>query len=341
MRRHRIKIDGTGVYHCIARTVAGEFLLDDTAKEVLRQMLWKIAAFSGVEILTYSVLSNHFHVLARVIPVSEQVGLDRAEVLRRYRAFYGERAPMGYPSPDVLEAIFAQEGEDARMWESRLKARMGDISEFMKTLKQRFTVWFNVTRGRFGTLWAERFTSILVENSAFALKTVAAYIDLNPVRAGLVADPGEYRWCSYFDALNGNAGALQGLEAVMDETGSAQRVIEAYRMVLFGKGAIRRRETDGVVDFETAMRVLERGGRLDLSALVHFRVRHLSRGVLLGSPDFVTEWAERLKSVPARSSPKACQYCELPVETLESEASLVSLGRRRKTTRDGQMARCV
>ena len=56
----------------------------------------------------------------------------------------------------------------------------------MKLLKQRFTQWFNRQRGRKGTLWEERFKSVLVEGTGEVLATMAAYIDLNPVRAGIV-----------------------------------------------------------------------------------------------------------------------------------------------------------
>ena len=46
---------------------------------------------------------------------------------------------------------------------SAFAARMGDVSEFMKSVKQRFGIWFNKTHGRYGTLWADRFKSVLVE----------------------------------------------------------------------------------------------------------------------------------------------------------------------------------
>jgi putative transposase len=42
---------------------------------------------------------------------------------------------------------------------------------------------------------------VVVENSVNALKTVAAYIDLNPIRAGLVEDPKDYRFCGYGEAV--------------------------------------------------------------------------------------------------------------------------------------------
>jgi len=61
----------TAVYHCMTRVVGGEGLLDDVEKEVLRKQLWKVADFCGVEVLTYCVMSNHFHVLVRVREVRQ------------------------------------------------------------------------------------------------------------------------------------------------------------------------------------------------------------------------------------------------------------------------------
>ena len=74
----------------------------------------------------------------------------------------------------------------------------------MKTLLQRFTRWSNRTYERSGTLWDERYKSVIVE-SGIAARTMAAYIDLNPVRAGMVKYPAEYRWSSYGEAMGGGA----------------------------------------------------------------------------------------------------------------------------------------
>ena len=83
-----------------------------------------------------------------------------------------------------------------------LLARMGDVSVFMRELKQRFTIWYNHQKGNRGTLWMERFKSLVVELSLQAMATVAAYIDLNAVRAEQVEDPADYRYCSYAAAMN-------------------------------------------------------------------------------------------------------------------------------------------
>ena len=89
-----------------------------------------------------------------------------------------------------------------RLLQEKFTNRMGDLSEFMKMLKWRFSCWFNKKHGRVGTLWESRFKSVLVEDGV-AARTMAAYIDLNPVRAGMVSDPKDYRWCSYAEAVAG------------------------------------------------------------------------------------------------------------------------------------------
>ena len=93
MRIRRLKISGaSALYHCISRTVAGAFLFDAVAKERLRRQLWQVADFSGVEVLTYCLMSNHFHLLIRV-PDREEVVLSDRELLRRYAVLYPEPRP--------------------------------------------------------------------------------------------------------------------------------------------------------------------------------------------------------------------------------------------------------
>ncbi len=89
--------------------------------------------------------------------------------------------------------------------------RMGDLPEFMRVLKQTFTCWYNAKEGRKGTLWDARYRSVVVEGNPLALLSVAAYIDLNPVRAGLVVDPVESVWSGYGSACGGDSASRKGL----------------------------------------------------------------------------------------------------------------------------------
>jgi REP element-mobilizing transposase RayT len=288
----------------MSRVVAGERLLEKREKEVLRKMIWQVADFSGGAVLTYCILSNHFHVLIH-FPEVETVP-DR-ELMRRYRALYPKPNKFQVASAGVLEGKLSLGGEDAVRIRENLLARMGDVSEFMKTLKQRFSIWFNQTHGRFGTLWAERFKSVLVEGRGSALQTMAAYIDLNPVRAGLVKDPKDYRFCGYAEAVGGGSEALGGIRRICLAFGGPVEAVEAlreYRLLLFGKGAAP--DAGGQIGTEAALRVLkEERGVLPKSVALRCRMRYFTDGVILGSSEFVRGFRDFWQHGRKRPLPEA------------------------------------
>jgi len=72
----------------------------------------------------------------------------------------------------------------------------GGLSSMMQGLGRRYVQYFNFKYGRSGTLWEGRFKSCLIQEECYLLE-VYKYIELNPVRAEMVANPGEYRWSSY------------------------------------------------------------------------------------------------------------------------------------------------
>ena len=286
MRMARIKLAGeSAVYHCISRIVGGQRLLDDLGKEKLVRILGILAEFCDVEVITYCIMSNHFHLLLRV-PI--RVELSDTELLAKIVKFYGKKG--------ILTAL-AQEGLKVRgkidpdIRES-VVSRMSDVSAFMKEVKQRFSRWYNKTTGRFGTLWAERFTSVVVEDSAAALRTVAAYIDLNPIRAGLVEDPKDYRFCGYAAALTGATTIRQGLMSFLEPADWGKAAAQ-YRMILFVTGGSANRSDKAVLDLQTIRAELARGGELSLGQVLRLRVRHMTDGVVLGSNDFVNEMFTR------------------------------------------------
>ena len=95
-------------------------------KEVLRKMLWQVADFCGVEILTYCVMSNHFHVLVRVPPsTSSGQEISNQELLRRYRVLYPKPTKYQTASIAVMEKDLARGGDEAEAIRRKLLARMG------------------------------------------------------------------------------------------------------------------------------------------------------------------------------------------------------------------------
>ena len=326
-----------GVYHCMTRTVNGGNLFEDREKEVLREMIWLVANFSGVEVLTYCVMANHFHVLVRV---PSAVVVSDAELIRRYKVLYPKPTKYRADSIRVLEGVLRLGGVEAEAVRSQLLSRMGNVSEFMKTLKQRFSIWFNQSHGRFGTLWAERFKSVLVEGVGNPLQTMAAYIDLNPVRAGLVDDPKDYRFCGYAEAVAGAAVARRGLVGVWGdrcgiclssdsldsvEGGGVQpveggslrgdalvrAVLRAHRVLIFGKGASPWVHHGRRMTREQAVEVMEaQGGELPLAVLLRCRVRYFTDGAILGSAEFVRGFVAAWQAEHARKRPPKVNLLE-------------------------------
>jgi putative transposase len=282
MRMPRLKISGrSAVYHCIARVVGGQFLLGDVEKEKLRLLLWEYAEFCGLEIVTYCVMSNHFHVLVRV---PEDVALSDVELLEKIRRFYGKKSPL----VQTMQKHFEKHGKVPEDLRQSLMGRMGDVSNFMKEVKQRFSKWYNKQTNRFGTMWAERFKSVLVEDSVDAVSTVAMYVDLNPVRAGLVKDPKDYRYCGYAEAAAGSRLARAGIIG-FHRADDWRKVSIAYRKALIVVSATANHSDKIPVDRETIQAELDRGAELSRGQVLRLRVRYMTDGMILGSKSYVNE----------------------------------------------------
>ena len=173
-----------------------------------------LEAFSGIRVLTYVLMSNHFHLLCEV---PEPKALSEAEVLGRIEAGFG---PARRQTIQEELARYRQQPDGGARVQRLLdgfRRRMYDISVFIKELKGRFAQGYNQRHERYGVLWAERFKSVLLEGGE-ALAAVAAYIELNPVRAGLCTDPKNYRHCGYAEALaKGSVLARQGIRTILGQ----------------------------------------------------------------------------------------------------------------------------
>lgn len=281
-------------YHLITRTVAGEFLFGDVEKEQLRKHLWLVAERCGIEIITYAVMSNHLHI---VVHAPKQTALPDRELLRRYALLHGGFSPWQEQELEEIRAMLAADGEDAAEWRAREMRNMGDISAYMKLVKQRYSIWYNITHKRFGTLWAERFRSVQLEPGDAVART-AAYVDINPVRAKIVDDPKDYRFCGYAEAVAGSLRAQRGIGRAMGTTSwvEAQR---RYRVILFVRAA-RRARKGGAASAEVCDGVIAAAGELALPEQLRCRCRYFTDGAVLGSQAFVLKKLQRFRKLTGR-----------------------------------------
>ena len=183
----------------------------------------------------------------------------------------------------------------------------------MKGLLQRFTQWFNRAHSRSGTLWEDRFKSVIVEDGV-AARTISAYIDLNPVRAGMVKDPGDYRWSSYGEAVGGGKKgngkkAREGLvrayfcdQGVGFEAEKWEEVSLMYRRLMglaLGKKPGRAEVSQsskglGQTTKNSAEMLKSKDNEtmledLGMAKMLRYRIRYFADGAVIGSKEFVNE----------------------------------------------------
>jgi putative transposase len=294
------------IYHCVSRIVNRDFVLKRDEKEKFVALMRLYERFCQVQVLTFCVMSNHFHILVEVPARPEDGGASWTdeELLSHMECLYSadEMGEFRWELGHYREQKNERAVEEFRQ---RVFARMWDLSAYMKSLKQCFTQWFNKTHGREGCLWEGRFKSVLVEDG-HAARTVAAYIDLNPVRAGIVGDPKDYRWSGYGEAVAGKDAARWGLRLVLFEKRSCltdgkqaapgvaswRGVVRQYRVVLFEDGEERKSGEGGSrrgMSREEVARVLEEGGELSEAAMLHCKARHLIDGLVIGTESFVNQ----------------------------------------------------
>ena len=325
------------IYHCISRVVGRQLVLEADEREHFRMLMRMCEKFTGCRVLSYCLMSNHFHLLLEIPPMPEG-GISDQELFERLSVFYSEaqvaevakelaeaaavwvRGEFELPPVDEMgtplnpaQEMAQVELEAVRRVEKirgRYIRRMHDLSEFMKSLLERFTKWFNRTHSRSGTLWEDRFKSVIVE-SGTAARTIAAYIDLNPVRAGMVSDPAEYRWSSYGEAVGGGRKgngkkAREGLvRAYFCDQGvgfESERWGEVSRLYRRMMGlALGRKNGKAVVEKGVDRRQLTAAEALEsedngtvlpdlkLAAMLRCRVRYFTDGAVIGSKAFVNE----------------------------------------------------
>ena len=299
---------GRCFYHVMSRVVDRRMVFKAREKEVFRKILRNQEAFSGVRVVTYCLMSNHFHLLLEVPDPETFVPLDDEGLLAILPRLHNEVTVEG-----VRQELESARKSGDEIWHKeildRYERRRGNLSLFLKELKLRVTFYMNKRLDRTGTLWEGRYKSVLVEDCEQALLTISAYIDLNPVRAGIVSKPEDYRWCAYAEACSGTRGAKMarsGLGQMLSEALQEpdfkhdwRRTAARYRMFLYEEGQELasdpergKRGRRGFAEAEVEA-VREEKGAMPVRQVLRHRVRYFCDGAVLGTAEFVNGVFER------------------------------------------------
>lgn len=204
-RKSLVCLQDTPYYHCVARCVRRAWLwgFDEYAnKDYSHRKAWvmerlaQLASIFAIDICAYAIMSNHYHLVLHVDRAKARGWTDQ-EVVERWSILFGvpplverwQQCLGGEGEGEIAEAII-------ELWRQRLY----DISWFMRCLNEHLARRANVEDHCHGRFWEGRFKSQALLDEA-GLLTAMAYVDLNPVRAGIAASPEVSEFTSIYQRI--------------------------------------------------------------------------------------------------------------------------------------------
>jgi len=220
------------IVHLIQRCVRRSYLtgFDETSgkdysyrREWIRTRMERLASVFGIDVLTYAILSNHLHIVARTRPDVVQEWSDKEVALRWLRIFPGCRIDehLADPTTNAVDAL-ANNTDRIKL----IRTRLSNPSWFMKALCEPIARLANFQDKVTGHFWEGRFKAQAITDEA-GLLACSMYVDLNPIRAAMAATPEESTHTSAYDriqALQGNTIQSAAIDLVSIETEEAGRI---------------------------------------------------------------------------------------------------------------------
>jgi len=278
-RTSRLIVAGEkAVYHVMSRTALDGFPLKDVEKDFMLVLIKRISSLYFTEILGFCLMGNHFHLLVKMIP--EHRFTDE-EIQKRFEAFYGDSRSFSEGQLPYFREKFS------------------NLSEFVREIKVGFARYYNRRHSRRGYFWGDRFKSVIVDKGE-TLVNCLAYIDLNPLRAGLVERPEEYRWNSLgYHIQTENKDQFLSTDFGLKEFNvkNKKERIRRYRRYVYEAGAIIRLDKMQVKVIDDKVIVKERKKDFEISRvdLFRYRTRYFTDSGIIGSKEFVAEHYQRFK----------------------------------------------
>lgn len=204
-RKTLVCLQDTPYYHVIARCVRRAWLwgFDEYAGRdyshrkdwVLERMAQQSSVFA-IDICAYAIMSNHYHLVVHVDAKRARTW-SRREVVARWTRLFArptlvqrwEESACGEAEREVAEAII-----------ERWRARLMDVSWYMRCLNEHLARRANAEDDCTGRFWEGRFKSQALLDEA-GLLTAMAYVDLNPIRAGIASTPEESEFTSIYERI--------------------------------------------------------------------------------------------------------------------------------------------
>lgn len=191
-RKQLVSPSDTPFYHCVSRCVRRAFLCGTdsvTGQNYEHRRQWVedrirlLSTLFAIDICAYSVMSNHYHL---VVKINSSADWSDQDVMDRWLTLY--KGPILVQRFRNGEALGQAERETVSQILEVWRKRLQDLSWFMKNLNEPIARMANAEDNCTGHFWESRFKSqaLLTEE---ALLSCMAYVDLNPIRAGMTKTP--------------------------------------------------------------------------------------------------------------------------------------------------------
>jgi putative transposase len=237
-----IQTDSEGRYHLRGQAAGRKHSYPFQNRQNAAQLNALIRHFTGLffcRVASVSILGNHYHLVC-VFEAFRK--LSRQQLWRIAERFY--------PDPKYQPYLRWNDGD----WE-RFNRRLFNVSELMRNLQSAYARWFNRRHQRKGRFWADRFQSTESDN----LQETVFYVDLNAVRAHLVARPEQWRYSSAWMRRHGHDDWLMPLPQLMGGFCTQAEAERSYWTLLYWRGTRSKKDTGGNIPVEVAQR-MEREG---------------------------------------------------------------------------------
>jgi REP element-mobilizing transposase RayT len=273
-----IVVDEKAVYHVMSRTALDGFPLKDIEKDFMLDLIKRFSSLYFTEILGFCLMGNHFHLLVKMIPENR---FSDEEIQKRFETHYGD----------------SRKFTDGQI--PYLRKKLASLSEFIREIKVGFARYYNRRHNRRGYFWGDRFKSVIVDKGE-TLVNCLAYIDLNPLRAGMVDRPEDYRWNSlgyHLQTQNKDRFLSTDFGLKSFNVKSIKERIGRYRRYVYEAGAISRPDKMQAKVIDDKVIAKERKKDFEISKISRFRyrTRYFTDSGIIGSKEFVAENYKRFK----------------------------------------------
>jgi REP element-mobilizing transposase RayT len=246
----------------MSRTALDGFPLGDIEKDFMLDLIKRYSALYFVEILGFCLMGNHFHILVKTLP---EYKFADEEIKNRYVSFYGN------------DRVFT----DGLI--PSLRAKLSSLSEFVREIKVGFARYYNKWHNRRGYFWGDRFKSVIVDKGE-TLVNCLAYIDLNPLRAGIVSRPEDYRWNSLgYHVQTLNRDNFLSTDFELKEFNVRSKKVRPDKMQA------------KVIDDKVISKERERDFEISRVSRFRYRTRYFTDSGIIGSKEFVSTNYHRFK----------------------------------------------